>query len=103
MSMKRILVLGAGRSSSSLIRYILENARAFQWHLTVGDLSIKSAQEKAGSFEGCEAVQFDINDTDVSKATISEADIVISLLPASFHPLVAFRCLEAGKDRKSVV
>ncbi len=95
--MKRILVLGAGRSSSSLIRYILENARACQWHLTVGDLSLKSAQEKAGRLEGCEAVQFDINDTDVSKATISEADIVISLLPASFHPLVAFRCLEAGK------
>jgi saccharopine dehydrogenase (NADP+, L-glutamate forming) len=95
--MKRILILGAGRSSSSLIRYLLENARVFQWQVTVGDLSADNAMEKIGSDGRGEAVLFDINDAETSKEIISQADIVISLLPPSFHPLVALRCLESCK------
>ena len=95
--MKRILILGAGRSSSSLIRYLLEHARFFQWQITVGDLSLGNATEKIGSADNGEAVVFDINETEASRAIIHRNDIVISLLPPSFHPLVALRCLESGK------
>lgn len=95
--MKHILVLGAGRSSSSLIKYLLDHARNHQWHITVGDLSLENAREKIGSAANGEIVMFDINDTESSKRIIGAADIVVSLLPASFHPLVAVRCLEAGK------
>jgi saccharopine dehydrogenase (NADP+, L-glutamate forming) len=95
--MKRILILGAGRSSSSLISYLLEHARIFQWHITVGDLSIDNAREKIGSADTGQAVLFDINDTEASREVIDTSDIVISLLPPSFHPLVALRCLESGK------
>ena len=92
--MKRILVLGAGRSSSSLIRYLLEHARLLQWQVTVGDLSTDNAMEKIGSSDSGEAVRFDINNTEASREIINRTDIVISLLPPSFHPLVALRCLE---------
>ena len=95
--MKRILLLGAGRSSSSLIQYVLDNARALEWHLTVGDASLETAQKKIGSSHAGSAVLFDINDTEGARKIISGADIVISLLPPNFHPLVALRCLEAGK------
>jgi saccharopine dehydrogenase (NADP+, L-glutamate forming) len=95
--MKRILILGAGRSSSSLIRYLLEHARFFQWQITVGDLSLGNAMEKIGSADNGEAVVFDINETESSRAIIDRTDIVISLLPPGFHPLVALRCLESGK------
>jgi saccharopine dehydrogenase-like NADP-dependent oxidoreductase len=95
--MKRVLVLGAGRSSSSLIKYLLDNARACEWHVTVGDVSFDTAREKIGTSGSGEAVRFDMNHTERSKEIISGADIVISLLPPHFHPLVALRCLEAGK------
>lgn len=95
--MKRILLLGAGRSASSLIRYILDNARACGWHLTVGDVSVETAVKKIGSSGAGSAVYFDVNDVERTREIISAADIVISLLPAHLHPLVALRCLEAGK------
>lgn len=95
--MKRILVLGAGRSASSLIKYLLDRARASGWHLTVGDISVETARKKIGTSDEGTAIRFDINDVEGSKAIIAVADIVISLLPPNFHPLVALRCLEAGK------
>src|SRR5688572_16550000 len=95
--MKRILILGAGRSSSSLIKYVLDHARRCEWTLTVGDISLEAAQKKIGSTDRGKAVQFDIDDPENSKEIIAGADIVISLLPPNFHPLVALRCLEGGK------
>ncbi|MEX2230547.1 MAG: saccharopine dehydrogenase C-terminal domain-containing protein [Cyclobacteriaceae bacterium] len=95
--MKRVLILGAGRSSSSLIRYMLDHAGACQWYLTVADVSLETAQKKIGSNDAGKAVQFDINDPESSKEIIGGADIVISLLPPNFHPLVALRCLEGSK------
>lgn len=95
--MKRILVLGAGRSSSALIAYLLNHSRANDWHTTVGDVSFEAAREKIGSSEHGEALRFDVREPDESRKTIASADIVISLLPANFHPLVALHCLQAGK------
>lgn len=95
--MKRILVLGAGRSSSVLIRYLLDNARACEWQVVVGDASVEAARKKVGRADAGEAVGFDINEPQSSDSLIASADIVISLLPANFHPLVALRCLQAGK------
>jgi len=95
--MKRILVLGAGRSSSSLIGYLLANARTGEWSVTVGDVSLENAQAKVGSADGGRAVRFDAADIEHSKQVIEDADLVISLLPPALHPIVALRCLEAGK------
>jgi saccharopine dehydrogenase-like NADP-dependent oxidoreductase len=95
--MKRILVLGAGRSSASLIRYVLDNARRCAWSLTVGDVSADLALSKIGSSEHGRAVRFDINDAEAGREIIGAADIVISLLPTQFHPLVALRCLDSDK------
>lgn len=95
--MKHILLLGAGRSSSSLIKYVLDNARAMGWRLTVGDVSFETARIKIGSSDAGSAILFDINDIEGAKEIIASADIVISLLPPDFHPIVALRCLEAGK------
>lgn len=95
--MKRILVLGAGRSSSSLIRYLLDHARVCDWSVTVGDSSLDNALKKITAADNAKAVRFDMNEAEASRQIISEADLVISLLPPELHPLVAFRCLESGK------
>jgi saccharopine dehydrogenase-like NADP-dependent oxidoreductase len=95
--MKRILILGAGRSSSALIKYVLDHAVSAQWSLTVADVSLEAARKKLGAADAGRAVRFDVNDPEGTKEIIAGADIVISLLPPAFHPLVALRCLQAGK------
>lgn len=94
--MRAILVLGAGRSSSSLIKYLLDHSKLNDWLVTVGDFSAEAAYEKVKGHERGIAVRFDIND-DSSERLIAAADVVISLLPAALHPLVAIRCLKHNK------
>ena len=47
--MKTILVIGAGRSSSSMIRYFLNNAEKEDWYIRVGDMNLEMAQGKVGN------------------------------------------------------
>lgn len=93
--MNRILVLGAGRSCSSLIHYLQDNARQHDWTVTVGDVSLDHAREKVNS--AGQAIAFDIRDAEGSRRSIAAADLVVSLLPAHLHTLVAAECLAAGK------
>jgi saccharopine dehydrogenase-like NADP-dependent oxidoreductase len=95
--MRSILVLGAGRSSSSLIEYLLENAKSNEWTVVVGDLSQASASERIKGSPYGKFVPFDINNEESSELVISRSDVVISLLPAHFHPRVARHCLRANK------
>lgn len=94
--MNKILVLGAGRSSSSLIDYLLSQGPVNGWHITVGDFSKDLARDKIGSGPG-DAIGFDIHDMVASKEAIAAADVVISLLPAHLHTAVARHCLELRK------
>ncbi|TAH20142.1 MAG: saccharopine dehydrogenase [Cytophagales bacterium] len=95
--MKKILLLGAGRSSYSLIKYLLAHASKENWHITVGDFSIVSAQEKVANHPQGTAIQFDINNTELADNEISKTDIVISLLPPNLHFKAAQACLKFGK------
>ncbi len=95
--MKKILVLGAGRSSSSLISYLIKNAATNEWHVTVGDFAETAAQQRIGSSPNATAIAFNIENTQASQQSIREADVVISLIPASLHPLVAKICLAEKK------
>lgn len=95
--MRNILVLGAGRSSSSLIQYLLQNSQACDWQVTVGDASLPSAQEKVMDHARGKAVRFDTREEHAIVTAIGAADLVISLLPANLHPWVASRCLTLRK------
>jgi saccharopine dehydrogenase-like NADP-dependent oxidoreductase len=95
--MTTILVLGAGRSSSSLIGYLLDQASICDWSVVVGDVSERVAQEKVQGHARGKATLFDINEVDESDHLIKGADIIVSLLPAHLHPLVAIKCLEHKK------
>jgi len=95
--MKSILVLGAGRSSSSLISYLLTAASRNNWSVTVGDFSKSTARERIGNSSVAKAIAFDITNTEASAKSIEEVDVVISLIPAHLHPLVARICLDKKK------
>lgn len=94
--MANILVLGAGRSSSALIDYIIKQAEKFEWRVTVGDVSKQAAETRIGNGKAT-AISFDIQHLEQSQAAIGSADVVISLIPAHLHSLVAKICLAKGK------
>jgi saccharopine dehydrogenase-like NADP-dependent oxidoreductase len=94
--MKRIFIIGAGRSSSILIKYLEENAGIYGWEITVGDRDISLVQEKVSP--SARAISFDVFNENQLNAEVQAADIVVSMLPARFHPLVALSCLKHSKS-----
>ena len=97
MEHKFILVVGAGRSSSSLISYLLTQASLYNWTITVGDISLKAAQDRVGESPFGKPIQFNIDEQERSRKAIAASDLVISLLPAQLHPTVAKICLAEKK------
>ena len=95
--MQKILLIGAGRSTSSLISYLLNHAQKEDWELTVGDINLDFALEKIQGHSRAKAVQFDISDDIQRLNLISQADIVISMLPARMHMDVARECIGLRK------
>ena len=91
--MKKVLILGAGLSTISLIKYLLKNAEENDWQVIVGDISEKAALGKINGHERGRAIVFDIYNEQTSKQQIAEADVVISMLPAFMHKLVAEKCI----------
>jgi saccharopine dehydrogenase (NADP+, L-glutamate forming) len=96
--MKNILLLGAGRSATVLIDYLLDNAEKEQWHLHLADISEALSAEKLNGHAAGTPLALNINEPEQRKAAIAKADFVISLLPASFHLLVAETCLDLNKS-----
>ena len=95
--MRKILVIGAGRSTYSLIKYLLDNAESENWKVKVGDISIELAQQKVGESSFGSAIRFNVTDELQCEREINEADIVVSMLPASMHVDVARACIRLGK------
>lgn len=95
--MQNILVIGAGRSSSSLIQYLLEHAAKEDWFITVGDVSIELVKQKTEGYTNVRAIKFDINNDAQRDEEIRRADLVISMLPAFMHLNVAMDCVRLKK------
>ena len=96
-TMRNVLIIGAGRSASSLIKYLLEKSETEKLHLTIGDLSQELAQRKTNGHKNATAIALDINNEAQRKAEIQKADIVISMLPAHMHIEVAKDCITFKK------
>ena len=91
--MKSILVLGAGLSASSLIRYFLENSDDNNWQVRIVDRDIDLVKQKINGHKNGVALSFDATSTEERKPEIEKADIVVSMLPARFHIDVAHDCI----------
>ena len=64
----------------------------------VGDINLEGAVEKVRDHPCGEAFVFDVYDADQRRKEIERAAIVISLLPARMHHLVAETCVEIGRN-----
>jgi saccharopine dehydrogenase-like NADP-dependent oxidoreductase len=95
--MKKILVIGAGLSASTLIKYLLDHSRQFGWKIRLADKDIDIAAKKISGHPNGEALRFDVFHRQQCRAEVAGSDIVVSLLPATMHALVATDCVELGK------
>ena len=95
--MANILIFGAGKSSSFLIRYLLDYAETEDWYITVADAVEEAAQNRIQGHARGKAVQAEIDDANQRMYLVDEADLVISMLPADLHFLLAADCLASGK------
>ena len=96
--MRKILIIGAGRSASSLIQYLLNKSGEEDLQLIIGDLSLESAQNKTNNHPNAIAISLNVFDENQRKVAIQKADIVISMLPAHLHIEVARDCIVYKKN-----
>lgn len=96
--MRNILIIGAGKSSSSLITYLLNKSVTENLHITVADVSLVVAESKIQNHKNGTAITLDISKKTEREKAIQKADIIISMLPARLHLNVAKDCLKFSKN-----
>ncbi len=99
--MKNILVLGAGQSAPYLIRYLLDEAQAGGWFVTVADRDHAQASGRVGGHPHGSAVPLDASDDAMLASQIRQADVVVCFLAPRFQHQVAAACVEHGKHMVS--
>jgi len=96
--MRKILIIGAGKSSSFLLEYLISRSQTENLHITIGDLHPESVKKLIPA-EGPHVaiIELDIFNDRARAEAIANADIVISMLPARFHVKVARDCITYEK------
>ena len=95
--MHQLLVIGAGKSTGALIRYLLKQADQLDWRVTVADRDVELAEERIAKHPRGAATELDASDTTKRDRLIDGHDLVISMLPAHMHPPVAEACIRYRK------
>ena len=96
--MRNILIIGAGRSATCLIRYLLEKSQSEDLFITIGDISIESAQKYIKGYPNTKGILLDVTNKEQREEVVKNSDLVISMLPAHFHIEVAKDCITFGKN-----
>jgi saccharopine dehydrogenase-like NADP-dependent oxidoreductase len=92
--MKKILVLGAGLVAAPLVKYLLDQP---DFSVVVADVEAGRAEKIVGGHPRGRAEVLDIADRQALASAIGRADLVVSMVPYTFHPIVAGLALEQGK------
>ena len=95
--MQNLLIIGAGRSATVLINYILEQARQHNFFVTVADADLSLAQQKVQGHTNGRAIWLDASKPTDRKDIINRHDVIVSLLPPQMHLDVAQDCIVLGK------
>jgi len=96
--MRSILIVGAGRSSSALVRYLLEKSFDEKLKVIIADISVENAEKLVNDHQNSEVIELDIFNEEARRDLVKKSDIVISMLPARFHLEIAKDCLEFKKN-----
>ncbi|MCB0481435.1 MAG: saccharopine dehydrogenase NADP-binding domain-containing protein [Flavobacteriales bacterium] len=94
---KKILLLGAGRSTASLIDYLVSHLESENWTLKIVERQLDAVFSKLKEHDLVTVSQTDITNETVRHQLISESDIVISMLPVAFHLQIIKDCISLRK------
>ena len=92
-----IIILGAGRSTSSLIEYLATHSDHVKWTLTVVDIDKNTIDRKCNRYKNVKGVAEDLKNSEILDKWIQSGDIIVSMLPAFMHPVVAKQCIKYSK------
>jgi len=92
--MKKVLVLGAGLVTKPLVRYLLDQPEI---QLTVASRTVSKAVALIDGHPKGQALELNVNDKDKVEELVKESDVAISLLPYTYHVMIAEFCLKHGK------
>jgi len=95
LSSKKILLLGSGMVAEPVVDNLALNNYA---NLTIASISESEARKLSKNNPNITPIKFDINNKSALNNLIKDHDLVISLVPAPFHPSVAEGCIENKKD-----
>jgi saccharopine dehydrogenase-like NADP-dependent oxidoreductase len=95
--LKTILLLGAGKSATVLIDYLIGIAKENSWKFIVADTDREQVLSKTGHSPFAEAVALDVTNDEQRGKLIQKAHVVISMMPPALHFLVAKDCVEYRK------
>lgn len=96
--MKSILVLSAGKPAASLIEYLLKEAAANNWYITVAEVTpLLSSNINEYNTARVQSVPYPGNETERHRLILA-ADLVISLLSTDQHQLIVTDCLQCKKN-----
>ena len=95
--MRKILIVGAGKSSPYLIKYLLDKSQEEELLIHITDLDTNHIK-KYQKYENCKVSPINISSEREREEFISESDLVISMLPARFHIILAKSCLKLKRN-----
>ncbi|CAM0943629.1 unnamed protein product [Alopecurus aequalis] len=103
----KVLILGAGRVCRPAAEFLASyknidgdganDDKIDQVHVIVASLYKKDAEETIDGIKNATAAQLDVSDTESLSNLVSQVEVVVSLLPASFHAAIARVCIELKK------
>jgi len=95
--LKTILLIGAGKSATVLIDYLIAEAETNNWKFIVADTDREQILLKTRNSPFAQAVQLDVTNDEQRGKLIEKAHVVISMMPPALHFLVAKDCVEYRK------
>lgn len=95
--MNTVLLIGAGKSATVLIDYLIAQAQKKIWKVIIADANREQVLLKTKHSPFAEAAGLDVTDDDHRAALIQKAHVVISMMPPALHFLVAKDCVEYRK------
>tara|TARA_B100000925_G_scaffold270581_1_gene233182 strand:- start:2100 stop:3428 length:1329 start_codon:yes stop_codon:yes gene_type:complete len=95
--MRNILIVGAGKSSPFLIKYLLDKSKEQNLHLHITDVKTDHLLEYK-EYSRCNVSKIDILNDIEREEFVEKSDIIISMLPARFHMILAKSCLKFKKN-----
>lgn len=95
--MKTIVLIGAGKSATVLIDYLIAEAEMHNWKFIVADSNREQVLLKTNNSKYAEAIQLDVTNEEQRSGLIQRAHVVISMMPPALHFLIAKDCVEYRK------